>query len=64
MKERPKVGDCVEFRHRGVHRGEIVAVAVTGVHFSIKTVVEGKYRYRRIGLDAIIRILPGPEGGR
>lgn len=59
MKERPKAGDRVEFwLRRGVHKGKVIAVAETGVHFSIKTLIGGKYRYKRIGLDAIIKILP------
>lgn len=59
MKPRPKVGDRVEFRYRGLKIGEIIAVAVTGVHFLIKY-PSSKYKYTRrlIGINKIIRILP------
>ncbi len=55
---RPKVGDRVEFRHRGVLTGKIHAVAETGVHFMIEMPNKNKLKYRLIGLSTIIRILP------
>ena len=59
MKERPKVGDHVEFRSHGSSRiGKVVAVAVTGMHFVIETPIGYKHRNRKIGMEAIIRILP------
>ena len=58
MKERPKVGDLVEFRYRGVRKGEVVAVAVTGAHFLIKTPAGSTYRQRQVGINNIIQILP------
>jgi len=67
MKERPKVGDRVEFRSRGVRIGTVIAVAKTGVHFRIETPfttvrkpwdIGCKQRQLRISLGAIIRILP------
>ncbi len=64
MKERPKVGDRVEFRYRGLKIGEVVAVAVTGIHFLIRYSVGGyKYVHRLIGINRIIKILPG-QGDR
>ena len=59
MKDRPKAGDLVEFRSQRSSRiGKVVAVAVTGMHFVIETPIGYKHRNRKIGLDAIIRILP------
>jgi len=59
MKERPRIGDHVEFRCRkGVRIGRVIAVAVTGIHFRIEMPIGYKYRHRMIGLDSIIRILP------
>jgi len=58
MKERPKVGDHIEYESNGVRMATVIAVAETGVHFTIDTPIWYKYRYRKIGLDAIIRILP------
>ena len=58
MKKKPKVGDRVEFRYRGVHRGKVVAVAVTGAHFLIKMPIGSKYKQRQIGINDIIQILP------
>ncbi len=57
MKERPKVGDRVEFQYRGVKIGKVVAIAETDAHFLIK-MPTGKYRYLRIGINDIIQILP------
>ena len=63
MKERPKVGDRVEFPLYGkVRTGTVFAVvAETGAHFLIEMPTGSKYKYKRVGLDAIIRILPGPN---
>ncbi|MCK4703199.1 hypothetical protein KAT55_07570 [Candidatus Bathyarchaeota archaeon] len=58
MKERPKVGDRVEFRYRGVKIGTVAALAETGVHFLIKMPIGYRCRQRQIGIDAIIQILP------
>lgn len=62
MKERPKIGDRVKFRYRGLKTGKVIAVAVTGVHFLIEM---SGYRYkhmrRLIGINAIIEILPEVE---
>ncbi len=72
VKERPKVGDRVEFRSQrareyGVRIGTVIAVAETGVHFRIETPFttarkpwesECNQRQLRIPLSAIIRILP------
>jgi len=58
VKERPKVGDRVEYQSNGVRVGEIIAVDEIGVHFAITTPIGWKHRYRKIGLSAIIRILP------
>lgn len=63
MKERPKVGDRVEFRTYGMARiGKVFAVAETGVHFLIEA-PEFRGKYRKIGLDGIIRILPREGNG-
>ncbi len=60
MKERPKVGDHVEFKsHRYSQIGKIIAVAVTGMHFLVESPIGHKHRNRKIGLTGIIRILPG-----
>ena len=58
MKERPKVGDRVEFRYRGVKIGTVAAVAETGVHFLIKMPIRYRCRQRQIGINDIIQILP------
>lgn len=59
VKPRPKIGDRVEFRYRGLKIGTVIAVAVTGVHFLIKFLLNKyKYTHRLIGIDRIIRILP------
>ena len=58
MKERPKVGDRVEFKYRGVLTGKVHAVAETGVHFMIEMPKKHRLKYRLIGLSTIIRILP------
>lgn len=59
MKERPKVGDCVEFKYRGVFTGKVIEVVTeTGVHFRIKMPKGHIPRHRRVGLSKIIRILP------
>jgi len=58
VKERPKVGDRVEFRAYGHARtGKVIAVAETGAHFLIEA-SWFKYKYRKAGLNDIIRILP------
>ncbi len=58
MKERPKFGDNFEFRAYGHARtGTVTAVAETGMHFLIKA-PEFMYKYKRIGLNDIILILP------
>ena len=62
MRERPKVGDRVEFYSRGRRVGRVVGLAETGYHFLIEMPFplarDGK-AWRRIPLSAIIRILPG-----
>ncbi len=58
MKERPKVGDRIEYESNGVRIGTVIAVAETGVHFTITTPNGFKHKFRKIGLSAIIRILP------
>ena len=67
MKERPKVGDRVEFWSGGVRIGTVVAVAETGVHFRIEVPFTSKmrrrpydseFKYLRISINAITRILP------
>jgi len=60
MKKRPKVGDCVEFRSYGIPRiGKVFAVvAETGVHFMMEMPPEFMFKYKRVGLSDIIRILP------
>lgn len=60
MKQRPKIGDWVEFRSYGHQIGKVTAIAITGVHFQISIPV-GKYKMRRVGLSAIIRILSEEE---
>jgi len=63
MKPRPKVGDRVEFRYRGLKIGTVIAVAVTGVHFLIRYLLgRCRYTHRLIGINRIIRILPEAEG--
>lgn len=63
MKTRPKIGDRVEFRYRGLKIGEVIAVAVTGIHFLIRySSKKYKYVHRLIGINRIIRILPEVEG--
>lgn len=61
MKERPKIGDFIEFKNRGLIRtGTVVAVAETGVHFLVEmslTSTITRKSLRRIGLSAIIQIL-------
>jgi hypothetical protein len=66
MKERPKVGDRVEFWRRGVQIGTVVAVAETGAHFLIELPFTSRMERKpwdseckqlRVGIDAIIRIL-------
>lgn len=64
MKEKPKVGDIVEFKsHRTSRIGKIIAVAVTGMHFLIEAPIGHKYKNRRIGMGGIIRILPKDDPG-
>jgi len=59
MRERPKVGDRVEFKHRrGVRTGTVIGVAETGVHFLIELREPGRFRHRRVGIGRIVRILP------
>ena len=62
MKERPKVGEHVEFLYyRLPRKGMIISVvAETGVHFVIKAskTKSLKVRHLRIPLSQIIRILP------
>ena len=60
MKERPKAGDRVEFMSYGIARiGKVFAVvAETGVHFMMEMPPEFMYKYKRVGLSDIIRILP------
>lgn len=60
MKQRPKIGDWVEFRSYGKHIGEVTAIATTGVHFQIK-IPTGRYKMRRVGLSSIVRILSEEE---
>ena len=56
---RPKVGDRVEFKAFGMARtGTVTAVAETGVHFLIES-PELRQKYKRTGINAIVRILPG-----
>ncbi|GAH06851.1 unnamed protein product, partial [marine sediment metagenome] len=64
MKERPKVGDRVEFRLYGVARiGTLVAVvAETGVHF-LAEMSTGRFKFKRIAVNDIIRILPEAARG-
>ncbi len=62
MKERPKVGDRIEYESNGVRIGTVIAVAETGVHFTITTPNGFKHKFRKIGLSAIIRILPEEDG--
>ncbi|MBA7474717.1 hypothetical protein ES707_10071 [subsurface metagenome] len=62
MKPRPKVGDHVGFQYRDKKVGEVIAVAITGVHFLIKYPVgKCKYAHKLIGINAIIEILPKAE---
>ena len=64
-KERPKVGEYVEFRYRRLPRtGKIVTVAETGVHFVIKTLKTKSMNSKHvlIPLSQIIRILPSARG--
>jgi len=57
--DRPRLGDRVEFLGRGVVRvGRVVAVAVTGVHFSVELEQPGRRTLRKITLSSVIRILP------
>ena len=74
MKERPKVGDRVEFNCRGVRIGTVVAIAETGVHFLVETPFTSPIARRpldigsnqknlRISIDNIIRILPKVDPG-
>jgi len=58
VKERPKVGDRIEYQSNGVRVATIIAVDEIGVHFTIDTPPWFKHRFRKIGLSAIIRILP------
>jgi len=68
VKERPKVGDRVEFQARGVRIGTVVGIVTeTGIHFLIETPFTAKMRRKpweselkllRISIVAIIRILP------
>ena len=60
IKERPKIGDRVEFRAYKMTRiGAVVAVvAETGAHFRIRMPSGFKYKYRQIGINDIIQILP------
>jgi len=54
MKERPKVGDRVEFKYRGIFTGKVVdVVEETGVHFLIETPVGHTPTYRRVGLSEL-----------
>lgn len=66
MKERPKVGEHVEFLyHRLPRKGIIInVVAETGVHFVIKAskTKSTKVRYIRVPLSRIIRILHSVRG--
>ena len=65
MKERPKVGDQVEFRYYQLRRkGKIVTVAETGVHFVIKSskTKSLKVKHIRVPLSRIIRIVPSARG--
>ena len=56
---RPKVGDRVEFKAFGMARiGTVTAVAETGVHFLIES-PELRQKYKKTGISAIVRILPG-----
>jgi len=59
MKERPKVGDRVEFERRGVRTGVVISVAETGVHFLVEVSAGHRRLLRQVGVHAIIRILPG-----
>jgi hypothetical protein len=69
MKKRPKLGDRVEFKyHRSSRIGNIIAVSKeTDSHFLIETPFnsnmvrkpwESELKLLRIGIDAIIKILP------
>jgi len=60
IKGRPKIGDRVEFRAYNITRiGTVVAiVAETGAHFRIKMPPGFRYKYRKIGINNIIKILP------
>jgi len=72
MKMRPKVGDRVEFKCRGVRIGKVVAVAETGVHFLIEAPFISPIARKpfevgvnnmnlRIAINKIIRILPNED---
>lgn len=70
-QERPKLGDRIEFRRRGVLRvGTIVAVASPGVYFTVemdhpkagvRRVWDMGKQQIRMGLSRIARIVPKEE---
>lgn len=61
-KQRPKIGDRVEFLyHGGVRIGRIIAMDEIGVHFLIEFSTWRGYKQARIGLAAIVKILPKEE---
>ena len=72
-RERPVLGDTVEFKTGGHNRiGKIVAVAVTKTHFTVETDHFRSVRFRghwttdklrlRVPLSRIVRIIPKEEG--
>jgi hypothetical protein len=58
MKERPKVGDRVEFRCRSVRIGTVVAVAETDAHFLIETPFTGRMERKPYELKRVISTRP------